>query len=416
VHTKEITPMALDESAVSALLDALTAGEGTDLVRELAQWALQQLIEVEATARIGAGAWERTDGRVTHRNGHRPRVLSTKAGDLQLGIPKLRKGSFFPELLEPRRRIEQALYAVVMEAYVNGISTRSVDDLVAAMGVDTGISKSEVSRICAALDERVAAFRNRSLGHIAFPYVYLDATYINVRDDALGQVVSRAVVIATGITAAGCREVLGVDIGDSEDETFWTRFLRSLRDRGLRGVRLVISDAHAGLKASIRKCFAGSTWQRCRVHYARNLLATVPKTHVEFVAAAFRSIFALSDRTEIEARWDEVAVTVAERFPKAAESMADARTDVLAFATFPRSHWRKIWSNNPLERLNKEVKRRSNVVGIFPNDRAAIRLIGAVLADQHDEWAIARRYLSESSMAQLNQPRDTDTDQPQLAG
>ncbi len=408
--------MALDESAVSDLLDALTTGEGTDLVRELAQWALQQLIEVEATAKIGAGAWERADGRTTHRNGHRSRVLSTKAGDLQLGIPKLRKGSFFPELLEPRRRIDQALYAVVMEAYVNGVSTRSVDDLVAAMGVDTGISKSEVSRICAGLDERVDAFRNRTLGHTAFPYVYLDATYVNVRDDALGQVVSRAVVIATGITATGNREVLGVDIGDSEDETFWTRFLRSLRDRGLSGVRLVISDAHAGLKASIRKCFVGSSWQRCRVHYARNLLATVPKSHVEFVAAAFRSIFALSDRAEIEARWDEVAVTLAERFPKAAESMAGARTDVLAFATFPRSHWRKIWSNNPLERLNKEVKRRSNVVGIFPNDRAAIRLIGAVLADQHDEWAIARRYLSEGSMARLNQPCDTDLDQPQLAG
>jgi transposase-like protein len=416
VHTKENTPMALDESAVSDLLDALRAGEGTDLVRELAQWALQQLIEAEAAAKTGAGAWERTDVRTTHRNGHRPRVLSTKAGDLQLGIPKLRKGSFFPELLEPRRRIDQALYAVVMEAYVNGISTRSVDDLVAAMGVDTGISKSQVSRICEGLDERVDAFRHRSLGHVAFPYVYLDATYINVRDDALGQVVSRAVVIATGITANGAREVLGVDIGDSEDETFWTRFLRSLRDRGLGGVRLVNSDAHAGLKASIRKCFAGSSWQRCRVHYARNLLATVPKSHVEFVAAAFRSIFALSDRTEIEARWDEVAATLAERFPKAAESMAGARTDVLAFATFPRSHWRKIWSNNPLERLNKEVKRRSNVVGIFPNDRAAIRLIGAVLADQHDEWAIARRYLSETSMARLNEPRETDPDQPQLAG
>lgn len=408
--------MALDESAVSDLLDALRTGEGTDLVRELARWALQQLIEAEATAVIGAGAWERAEGRVTHRNGHRPRVLSTKAGDLQLGIPKLRKGSFFPELLEPRRRIDQALYAVVMEAYVNGVSTRSVDDLVAAMGVDTGISKSEVSRICEGLDERVDAFRNRTLGHVAFPYVYLDATYINVRDDALGQVVSRAVVIATGITANGAREILGVDIGDSEDETFWTRFLRSLRDRGLGGVRLVISDAHAGLKASIRKCFSGATWQRCRVHYARNLLATVPKSHAEFVAAAFRSIFALSDRTELEARWDEVAATLADRFPKAAESMTGARTDVLAFATFPRSHWRKIWSNNPLERLNKEVKRRSNVVGIFPNDRAAIRLIGAVLADQHDEWAIARRYLSEGSMARLNEPRDTDLDQPQLAG
>ncbi len=408
--------MALDESAVSDLLDALRVGEGTDLVRELAQWALQALIDAEAAEKIGAGRYERSDERVTHRNGVRPRTLSTKAGDLQVGIPKLRKGSFFPELLEPRRRIDQALYAVIMEAYVNGVSTRSVDDLVAAMGVDTGISKSEVSRICAGLDERVDAFRNRTLGHVGFPYVYLDATYINVRDDALGQVVSRAVVIATGITAEGGREVLGVDVGDSEDETFWTRFLRSLRDRGLSGVRLVISDAHAGLKASIRKCFTGASWQRCRVHYARNLLATVPKAHVEMVAAAFRSIFALGTKKEVEARWDEVADTLAKRFPKAAESMRAARTDVLAFTAFPAAHWRKIWSNNPLERLNKEVKRRSNVVGIFPNDAAAIRLIGAVLADQHDEWAIARRYLSETSMARLNQPRDTGDDQPALAG
>jgi len=406
--------MALDDSAVSDLLDALSVGEGTDFVRELAQWALQQLIEVEAADAIGADRWERGPGRVTHRNGYRPRVLSTKAGDLQLGIPKLRRGSFFPEILEPRRRIDQALYAVVMEAYVNGVSTRSVDDLVVAMGVDTGISKSEVSRICGGLDERVAAFRSRTLGHVAFPYVYLDATYVHVRDDALGQVVSRAVVIATGITADGQREILGVDIGDSEDETFWTRFLRSLRDRGLAGVRLVISDAHAGLCASIRKCFSGASWQRCRVHYARNLLAKVPKSHVEFVAAAFRSIFALGTEKEIDARFDEVTDMLVERFPKAAESMRDARTDVLAFKTFPRAHWRKIWSNNPLERLNKEVKRRTNVVGIFPNDTAALRLIGAVLADQHDEWAIARRYLSETSMAELNQPRDTDPPQPEL--
>jgi len=416
VHTKEITPMALSESAVSVLLDALRVGEGTDLVRELAQWALQQLIEVEATEKIGADPWERSPERTTYRNGTRPKVLSTRAGDLQLAIPKLRKGSFFPGLLEPRRRIDQALYAVVMEAYVNGVSTRSVDDLVAAMGVDTGISKSEESRICGRLDERVAAFRGRTLGHVAFPYVYLDATYVNVRDDALGQVVSRAVVIATGITANGDREVLGVDIGDSEDETFWTRFLRSLRDRGLTGVRLVISDAHAGLKASIRKCFTGSSWQRCRVHYVRNLLATVPKAHQEMVAAAFRSIFALMTAKDVAARWDEVTDMLTERFPKAAESMRDARTDVLAFTAFPRAHWRKVWSNNPRERLNKEVKRRSNVVGIFPNDSSVIRLIGAVLADQHEEWAIARRYLSDTSMAELKTLRDTDPDQPAIAG
>jgi transposase-like protein len=224
------------------------------------------------------------------------------------------------------------------------------------------------------------------------------------------------VVIATGITANGAREVLGVDIGDSEDETFWTRFLRSLRDRGLGGVRLVISDAHAGLKASIRKCFAGSSWQRCRVHYARNLLATVPKSHAEFVAAAFRSIFALSDKKEIEARWDEVAATLAERFPRASESMTAARTDVLAFATFPHSHWRKIWSNNPLERLNKEIKRRSNVVGIFPNPAAVIRLVGAILLEQDDEWAVAeRRYFSAESMQQTATPSLSSTAQEILA-
>ena len=352
--------------------------------------------------------YERVDGRTTERNGHRQRVVSTKAGDLQVGIPKLRAGSFFPSLLEPRRRIDQALYAVIMEAYVSGVSTRNVDDLVAAMGIDTGISKSEVSRVCARLDERVGAFRNRTLGHVEFPYVYLDATYVHVRDDALGQVVSRAVVVATGITAAGGREVLGVDVGDSEDETFWTAFLRSLKHRGLAGVRLVISDAHAGLTAAIRKCMTGASWQRCRVHYARNLLAVVPQSSQEMVAAAFRSIFALGTKEEVEARWDEVSDTLDERFPKAAESMRRARTDVLAFTSFPRAHWRKVWSNNPLERLNKEIKRRSNVVGIFPNDPAVIRLIGAVLADQHDEWAIARRYLSEHSMATLNTPRDTD--------
>jgi putative transposase len=404
--------MALSDSALSELLDALRTGDGTDLVRELAQIMFQELIEAEASSVIGAARYERNPDRVVERNGHRSKVLSTKAGDLTLGIPKLRKGTYFPSILEPRRRIDQALYAVVMEAYVSGVSTRAVDDLVAAMGIDTGISKSEVSRICAGLDERVDAFRNRTLGHTSFPYVYLDATYVHVRDDDLGQVVSRAVVVATGITAAGDREVLGVDIGDSEDETFWTRFLRSLRKRGLVGVRLVISDAHAGLIASIRKIMIGASWQRCRVHYIRNLLSTVPKGSQDLVASAFRSIFALSDPDEVSKRWDEVVDTLDERFPKAAVSMREARTDVLAFSAFPVPHWRKIWSNNPLERLNKEIKRRTNVVGIFPNDKAAIRLIGAVLGDQHDEWAVARRYLSDASMALLYATCHTDNAQP----
>jgi len=399
--------MALNESALSELLVALRAADGVDLVRELAQWALQELIEAEATERIGAARYERSGERVTERNGHRPRTLSTKAGDLSLAIPKLRQGSFFPSLLEPRRRIDQALYSVVMEAYVSGVSTRSVDALVESMGAASGISKSEVSRICAGLDERVAAFRNRTLGHTSFPYVYLDAIYVHVRDDALGQVVSRAVVVAIGINAQGGREVLGIDVGDSEAETFWTGFLRSLKTRGLTGVRLVISDAHEGLRAAIRKNLQGASWQRCRVHFVRNLLATIPKGSQEMVAAAFRSIFTLTTGEEVEARWAEVTTMLSDRFPKAAALLDSAKTDVLAFCAFPREHWRQIWSNNPLERLNKEIRRRTNVVGIFPNDGAVLRLIGAVLADQHDEWAVARRYFSEASMAKLS-PCHTD--------
>ena len=407
--------MTLSESAINEIMFALDNGNGADLVRQLAQLGMQDLIEVEATEKIGAEKWERTIDRIAHRNGHRSRTLSTPAGDLQLQIPKFDRGSFFPEVLSPRRRIDQAMYAVVIEAYVNGVSTRSVDKLVAALGVDTGISKSEVSRICAALDERVAAFRNRTLGHTEFPYVYLDATYVHVRDDALGQIVSRAVVVATGITSEGGREILGVDIGDSEDATFWTAFLRSLKKRGLTGVRLVISDAHEGLKKAITKCFSGSSWQRCRVHFIRNLLARVPKAETDFVAAAFRSIFALNTADEVRARWDEVADLLTERHPKAAELMHDSKTDVLAFAVFPSSHWRKIWSNNPLERLNKEIKRRTNVVGIFPNDNAALRLIGAILGDQHEEWVIARRYMSDKSMTDLADMCNTNH-QPQLEG
>lgn len=393
--------MALEESGLSELLAAINAGDGVELIRELAQLGLQQLIDHEAAAVIGAGRWERTETRTNERNGTRSRLLSSTTGDLVVGIPKLRKGSFFPAALEPRRRIDQALHAVIMEAYVSGVSTRSVDDLVAAMGVASGVSKSEVSRICVGLDERVGAFRNRTLGHVGFAYVFLDATYVHVRDDALGQVVSRAVVVATGVTAVGGREVLGVDIGDSEDETFWTGFLRSLKARGLAGVRLVISDAHAGLKAAITKVFQGASWQRCRVHYARNLLATVPRASTEMVAALFRTVFAQITPEEVARRWDDVAEQLHQRFPKAAASMNAAKTDLLAFSAFPFDHWRKVWSNNPLERLNKEIKRRTNVVGIFPSDLSALRLIGAVLADQHDEWIIARRYLSEGSMALL---------------
>jgi len=400
--------MALSESALSELQEALRTGDAVDLIRESVRMVMQELIDAEATAAIGAARYQRTETRTTERNGVRGRLLATKAGDVELRIPKLRKGSFFPSILEPRRRIDQALYAVVMEAYVEGISTRSVDDLVAALGVDSGISKSEVSRICAGLDETVTAFRTRRLDHSTFPYVFLDATYLHVRN-ATSQVVSMAAVVATGIRADGGREVLGLDVGDSEDEVFWRAFLTDLKKRGLSGVRLVISDQHAGLVAALRRAFQGVAHQRCRVHFARNLLALVPKTHVDMVAAVFRTIFAQPNPKAVATTWDEVRDQLATAFPKIGPLMDDAKVEVLAFSAFPRAHWSKIWSTNPLERVNKEIKRRARVVGIFPNDRAVIRLVGAVLADMHDEWQSSdRRYLSEGSMALLDTPRDNE--------
>jgi putative transposase len=399
--------MALSQSAVSELLEAFRTGEGVDLIRESVRMVMQELIEAEATEHIGAARYERSESRTNERNGARARLLATQAGDIEVRIPKLRKGSFFPVILEPRRRIDQALYAVVMEAYVNGVSTRSVDDLVAALGIDSGISKSEVSRICAGLDEVVAAFRNRRLDHVEFPYVYLDATYLHVRN-AASQVVSMAVVVASGVRADGDREILGLDVGDSEDEVFWRSFLTSLKKRGLGGVKLVVSDQHAGLVAALRRSFQGAAHQRCRVHFARNLLAHVPKTHADMAAAVFRTVFAQPDAATVAGTWDEVRDQLAGRFPKIGPLMDAAKTEVLAFSAFPRAHWSKVWSTNPLERVNKEIKRRARVVGIFPNDAAVIRLVGAVLADIHDEWQSAdnRRYLSEGSMALLYPERD----------
>jgi putative transposase len=400
--------MALSQSALSELLDAFRAGDGVDLIRESVHMVMQELIEAEASERIGADRYERSPERVTERNGHRSRLVTTQAGDVQLRIPKLRKGSFFPAILEPRRRIDQALYAVVMEAYVHGVSTRSVDDLVEAMGADSGISKSEVSRICAGLDDVVGAFRTRVLDHVEFPYVYLDATYLNVRNQS-SQVVSMAVVVATGVTATGEREILGLDVGDSEDEVFWKGFMTSLKQRGLAGVRLVISDQHAGLVKALRRCFQGTAHQRCRVHFARNLLAHVPKAQADYVAAAFRAIFAHATPEEVEAAWEKTREEFAARFPKLGPLMDEAKAEVLAFTAFPRAHWRKIWSTNPLERVNKEIKRRSRVVGIFPNSAAVIRLVGAILIDMHDEWIAGdRRYLSEGSMAKLYELSDNE--------
>jgi putative transposase len=392
--------VALTESDLSDLLAALKAGEMTDTIRTSLEWILQQLIEAEATAFIGAAPHERTEARTTQRNGHRPRLLSTKAGDLELKIPKLRQGSFFPSLLERRRRIDRALFAVVMEAYVHGISTRKVDDLVQALGVGSGISKSEVSRICAQLDADLEAFRNRPLDHVEFPYVFADATYLKGRVD--GRVVSRAVVIATGVTRAGDREVLGVAVGDSEDGAFWTAFFQGLRARGLGGVKLVISDHHLGLKAAIASVFIGAAWQRCRVHFMRNVLSRVPKASAEMVAAAVRTIFAQPDAHHVRSQLGEVVRMLADRFPDIATMVDDAAEDLLAFTSFPQAHWRKLWSTNPLERLNGEIKRRTNVVGIFPNDASVARLVTAVVLEAHDEWAVAeRRYLSEESMAKL---------------
>lgn len=397
--------MALPQSALSELLEAIRAGGDADVLRDAMRLVLQELIELEASQAIGAGRYERTDERTTHRNGSRSRLLSTKAGDVELRIPKFRAGSFLPALLEPRRRIDRALWAVVMEAYVHGVSTRKVDDLVAALGIDAGISKSEVSRICTELDGQMAAFRGRRLDHVRFPYVFLDATYVKAHVGA--SVVSKAIVVATGVTGAGDREVLGLDVGDSEDGAFWTEFLRSLRRRGLAGVRLVISDAHEGLKGAISAVFTGAAWQRCRVHFLRNVLARIPKAQAQMVLAAIRTIWAQPDAVMVGEQLDEIADKLERRFPVVARMLVEAKVDITAFAAFPFSHWHKIWSTNPLERVNKEIKRRTDVVGIFPNETAVVRLAGAVLLEIHDEWAIAdRRYLSEASMALLDRPTD----------
>jgi transposase-like protein len=415
--------MAMDQSALLDLLTALKDTDVSDRIRVATEHLYQELIDAEATAVIGAGPWQRSVERTAQRNGTRPRVLTTTAGDLDLRIPKLRTGSFFPSLLERRRRVDQALFAVVMEAYLHGVSTRKVDDLVKALGAETGISKSEVSRICAGLDEEVAEFRARPLDQTTFPYVYLDATFCKARIGGSmtgkgGRVVSQAVVIATGVRADGHREVLGFDVGDSESEPFWTAFLRSLRSRGLTGVQLVISDAHEGLKAGITSILIGTSWQRCRVHFTCNVLDAVAKTNAEMVAAAIRTIFAQPDAEHVSEQFEVIATMLGRSHPKVAAMLTDAREDLLAFTGFPTGHWKKIWSTNPLERVNKEVKRRTDVVGVFPNPAALLRLAGAVLVEAHDEWAATdRRYLSERSMATLatmTALARTEVDAPEL--
>lgn len=401
--------MALSQSDLMRLLESLRTADGVEMIRVLCERILQELIEAEATEVTGAAPGEHSEKRTTWRNGHRDRLLTTQAGDLELKIPKVRTGSFFPSLLERRRRIDRPLFAVVMEAYVHGVSTRSVDDLVKALGADSGISKSEVSRICGELDAELDAFRERPLDHTVFPCVFLDATYCKARVNH--RIVSQAVVIATGVSATGHREILGLMVGDSESKPFWTKFLRSLRARGLDNVQLVISDSHSGLVAAIRTVFLGAAWQRCRVHFVRDVFSVIEKGSAEMVAATIRTVFAQTTAEAVRTQLDVVADMLGRQFPQVKTMLLDAATDITAFADFPPAHWKKIWSTNPLERLNREIKRRADVVQVFPNPAALDRLAAEVLAELHDEWqAYDRRYLSEGSMAELFTTNPTEDD------
>ncbi len=383
-------------------LEGLRKGEegGEDWLREAVRGLVQEVMEAEVRTQVGAGRYERSEERTTQRNGYRSRPWDTRLGSMELAIPKLRAGSYFPSFLEPRRRAEQALVAVVAEAYVQGVSTRKVEALVQSLGIDA-LSKSEVSRLCASLDTQVEAFRTRRL-EAEYPYLWLDARYEPVRED--GRVQSMAVIVAYGVRADGVRDVLGVDVGPSEDVALWRAFLQDLVARGVRGVKLVISDAHAGLKQAIREVFVGASWQRCRVHFLRNVLACVPKTAQAMVAATVRTIFEQSSRPAAQAQLRHVVGLLAERFPRVVRLLEDAEEEVFTFYDFPLAHRRQIYSTNPLERLNKELKRRSAVVGIFPNRAAVVRLLGAVLAEQSDEWRVSRHYFSEGSMRQLREP------------
>jgi transposase-like protein len=388
------------------------ADADADLVRSMLQGFVEALMSAEASAVCNAGYLERSPERTNVRNGYRVRDWDTRVGTIDLAIPKLRQGSYFPGwLLEPRRRAEQAMVAVVAQCYVEGVSTRRVDDVVRAMGID-GISKSQVSELAKSLDVIVEAFRTRPLDAGPYTYVWVDALTQKVREG--GRIVNVACVIATGVNVEGHREVLGVDVFTTEDGAGWTAFLRSLVAGGLSGVQLVISDAHEGLKNAIAGVLPGASWQRCRTHFVRNLMTRVPKSAQAMVATLVRSIFEQPDADTTWAQQARVVEQLAERFGDAAALLVDAAPDVLAFTAFPKEHWRQIRSNNPQERLNKELRRRTDVVGIFPNRASMIRLVGAVLAEQHDEWAVARRYMSAESLTKARMRIiDGDlTDQP----
>jgi putative transposase len=376
------------------LVDKLMADEHADVLRDSVAWLVEELMNAEATALAGAELGERApDRRRSQRNGYRQRRWDTRVGELELAIPKLRQGSYFPSFLEPRRRAEQALVAVVQEAYVNGISTRKVDRLVEQLGLQ-GMSKDTVSRLCRGLDEQVAVFRERPLAG-AYPYLWLDAKVERVREP--GGVRHKALVIAYGVHETGRREVVGLDVGEAETEAFWRAFLRSLRARGLDGVQLVISDAHTGLKAAIAKVF-GCPWQRCTVHFLRDMLGHVTRAQQPLVSGAIRQIFTAASAAEARQRLGQVADQLRSHAPKVARLLEDAEADLLAFYGFPAAHWSKLRSTNPLERVNREIGRRTDVVGIFPNDAALLRLAGMLLLEQNDEWLVGRRYLSETSM------------------
>ena len=379
-----------------ALAELAEKGADGELLRDMIQYVAQRMMELDTESLCAAAYGERSPERANSRNGYRDRLWQTRAGAVDLKIPKLRKGSYFPGFLEPRRAGEKALAAVIQEAYIQGVSTRSVDELVKAMGM-TGISKSQVSRLCADIDERVQAFLNRPIEG-DWPYLWIDATYMKVRE--AGRIVSVAVIIAVGVNTDGVREVLGMAVGPSEAEPFWTSFLRSLTRRGLRGVKLVISDAHEGLKAAAAKVLK-ATWQRCKVHFLRNALAHAGKGQRQMVLAMINTVFAQESLDAAIAQWRIVADQLRDKFPRLATMLDKSEADVLAYMSFPKAHHKQIHSTNPLERLNAEVKRRTDVVGIFPNDAAITRLVGALLLEQSDEWSLQRRYMQLEGLQAL---------------